>query len=233
MDFPAVDLVVDSLADLAPRGRHETVRVSHEPLERRLRYSPNDGGIMDTPSAVQAATKAAANVGFAISCHADVGRLLRVLAAAVRPDGAILELGTGVGVGLAWIVSGLGGRTDVHVLSVELDPDTAATAAKHEWPSFVRLELGDALDILRRGDHWDLIFADTLAGKWEGLDDTLEALSPGGVLLVDDMTPPIMSEIQRTRTIEVRNRLLTDPSLVAVEMRWSSGIIVCARRHDA
>jgi demethylmenaquinone methyltransferase/2-methoxy-6-polyprenyl-1,4-benzoquinol methylase len=188
---------------------------------------------MDMPSEVQAATTAAANVGFAISCHGDVGRLLRVLAAAVRPDGAILELGTGVGVGLAWIVSGLAGRTDVQVLSVERDPDTAATAVKHDWPSFVRLEVGDALDVLRRGDHWDLIFADALAGKWEGLDDTIEALGPGGVLLVDDMTPPIMSEMHRTKTIEVRHRLLTDPTLVAVEMRWSSGVVVCTRRHDA
>jgi demethylmenaquinone methyltransferase/2-methoxy-6-polyprenyl-1,4-benzoquinol methylase len=188
---------------------------------------------MELPSEVRAATEAAAKAGFGISCHGDVGRLLGLLAATVRLDGSVLELGTGAGVGLAWIVNGLVGRTDVRVLSVELDSDTAAIALRHDWPSFVRLEVGDALDVLRQGDHWDLIFADTLAAKWDGLDDTIEALMPGGMLLVDDMTPPLMSEMHRKKTIEVRNRLLGDPRLVAVEIRWSSGIIVCGRRHDS
>jgi hypothetical protein len=53
------------------------------------------------------------------------------------------------------------------------------------------------------------------------------------VLLVDDMTPhELVDDIHRTKTIEVRERLLTDDRLAAVEIGWSSGLIVCARQAD-
>ena len=65
--------------------------------------------IIDVPGGVQTAAKAATKAGFPLSCDPGVGRLLGVLAAGVPPHGAILELGTGAGVGLAWIVAGLVG----------------------------------------------------------------------------------------------------------------------------
>jgi demethylmenaquinone methyltransferase/2-methoxy-6-polyprenyl-1,4-benzoquinol methylase len=188
---------------------------------------------MDVPETVEQATRAAAAAGFAPSCDPGAGRLLSVLAAAVPRRGTILELGTGAGVGLAWIVAGLGGRIDVRVVSVELDPEVAGVAARNGWPDFVQLETGDALEVLRGSNRWDLIFADAPGGKWYGLDETIDALEPGGVLLVDDMTPhEFVDDIHRTKTIEVRERLLTDDRLAAVEIGWSSGIIVCARRVD-
>jgi demethylmenaquinone methyltransferase/2-methoxy-6-polyprenyl-1,4-benzoquinol methylase len=186
---------------------------------------------MSVPTTVEAAARAAADEGFTLSCEPGVGRLLSVLAAAVPPDGSILELGTGAGVGVAWITAGLAGRTDVRVVSVELDAEVAALAEKNEWPDFVHLGVGDALEVLHRGDRWDLIFADAQGGKWDGLDDTIKALKPAGVLLVDDMTPPsYMNEQHRDKTIEVRERLLADDRLVVVEIAWSTGIILCTRR---
>lgn len=189
---------------------------------------------MKIPSTVAAASRVAEERGFALSCDPGVGQLLGVLSAAVRPYGSILELGTGAGVGTAWIVAGLGDRIDVRVLSVELDEEIAAVAAKLDLPSFVELRRGDALDVLRSEDSWSLIFADAQGGKWEGLDDTIDALEPGGMLLVDDMTPPeFMNDMHREKTAEVRTQLLSDPRLQAVEIAWSSGIILCARAHDA
>jgi len=186
--------------------------------------------IIDVPGGVQTAAKAATKAGFPLSCDPGVGRLLGVLAAGVPPHGAILELGTGAGVGLAWIVAGLVGRTDVRVLSVELDADLGAVAARQAWPDFVQLESGDALEVVRRPDRWDLIFADAPGGKWYGLDDTIDALLPGGVLLVDDMSPAeFVDDLHRTKTADVRERLLTDARLVAVAMDWSTGIILCTR----
>jgi demethylmenaquinone methyltransferase/2-methoxy-6-polyprenyl-1,4-benzoquinol methylase len=188
---------------------------------------------MEVPNNVEQATLAAAAAGFSLSCDPGVGRLLSVLAAAVPPRGTILELGTGAGVGVAWIVAGLGGRTDVRVVSVELDPEVAAVAARNGWPDFVQLETGDALELLGRPDRWDLIFADAPGGKWYGLDDTIDALAPGGVLLIDDMTPPeFVDDLHRTKTLEVRERLLTDARLVVAEIGWSTGIILAARRSD-
>lgn len=187
---------------------------------------------MDVPARVKAVAHAATDAGFTLSCDSGVGQLLSVLAASVPREGTILELGTGAGVGLAWIVAGLARRTDVRIASVELDPEIAAVAAKNDWPDFVHLEVGHAIETLQSTDAWDLIFADAQGGKWEGLDDTIAALAPGGLLLVDDMTPAeFIDDMHRTKTIEVRERLLSDARLVAVEIGWSSGLILCARRH--
>ncbi len=61
---------------------------------------------MQTPAVVEAAQTASDAAGFTMSCDPDAGALLAVLAAAVPSGGSILELGTGAGGGVAWIVHG-------------------------------------------------------------------------------------------------------------------------------
>jgi predicted O-methyltransferase YrrM len=63
-------------------------------------------------------------------------------------SGRILELGTGVGVGLRWIAYGLGGRSDVAVESVENDQRTAMITAESGWPAAFDLRVGDAEQLL-------------------------------------------------------------------------------------
>ena len=70
----------------------------------------------------------------------------------------MLELGTGTGA--AWITHCLQGRDDVEVITVEIDAATAALAAQHRWPSWVRLVTGDGLEVTRSAGRFDLIFAD-------------------------------------------------------------------------
>ena len=122
----------------------------------------------------------------------------------------VLELGTGAGAGTAWIVSGLLPRTDVTVTTVEKDPQTAALAARGDWPQFVDLRVGDALGVLGESGTFDLIFADAQGGKWEGLDRTIAALGERGLLVVDDMnaTPEWTAE-QHTNQSRVWQTLLT------------------------
>ncbi len=183
----------------------------------------------DLPPIVVAAKGRASAAGFALSCEDDVGRLLAVLAAGVAPGGRILELGTGAGVGIAWLAHGIGSRDDVELTTVELDHDLAAAAAEAAWPPSVRLTEGDAVDHLV--GPVDLIFADAPAGKWWALDRTIAALAPGGLLVVDDMAPPSFADDEHERkTAEVRATLLDHPELCSVELGWSSGIIVSARR---
>ena len=183
------------------------------------------------PGVVEACQRAAA-AGFTLACEAGVGRLLAVLAAATQARGRILEMGTGVGVGTAWIVDGLADRRDVEVISVEMDPATAAIAARGHWPDCISLRVGDVLGLLSELGSFDLIFADAQGGKWEGLDRTIQALRPGGILLVDDMTPPTwLNEAHRRKTADVRRTLLTHPALVAAELAEASGMILATRRR--
>ena len=170
--------------------------------------------------------------GFEQSSADDVGRVLAVLAAAVRRDGRVLEIGTGAGVGLAWIVEGLGDRDDVELVTIDIDKElVTAVAEGDDWPHFVRFEVGDALELIPALEPLDLIFADAAAGKWYGLDHTIDALAPGGVVVVDDMNPTQWAdEEHERRTREVRAVLLQDARLIAAELDWASGLIIATRR---
>jgi predicted O-methyltransferase YrrM len=182
------------------------------------------------PVVVAAARRRAEVLGFTCSSHDGVGRLLAVLAAAVPPRGRVLELGTGAGVGTAWIVEGLGSRDDVEVVSVEQDPGRAAAVAEWSWPPWVRLVTAEALEALGSQGRFDLVFADARGGKWEGLDRTIAALAPHGLLLVDDMITAGQTEEDARRQEGVRAALTAHPGLQVVELDWASGVILCAAR---
>lgn len=185
------------------------------------------------PGAVAAAYDRARRHGFTLSCEPEVGRLLASLAAGVPANGSILEMGTGVGAGTSWIVHGLGARGDVRVVSADLDEGAAAVAREAAWPAWVTLRVADVLEILDELGRFDLIFADAQGGKWTGLDRTIAALRPGGMLLVDDMTPPAwVNDAHERHTARVRATLLAHPALVATELACGSGMILCTRRHD-
>jgi predicted O-methyltransferase YrrM len=184
------------------------------------------------PPLVAAATASARQTGFPMSCDPAVGQLLAVLAAHLPEGARVLELGTGTGVGTAWIVSGLLPRTDVTVTSVEKNPRIAAAATGHDWPPFVNLRCDDALDVLAEGGPFDLIFADAPGGKWEGLDRTVAALRPHGLLIVDDMTPqPVWTGSHRAAQDKVRQALASDPRLTSAELAVGSGVILSVRRN--
>lgn len=184
------------------------------------------------PELAQAAVDRARAAGFAYSSDPEVGLLLVTLSAGVPIGGRILEIGTGTGVGLAWLVDGLRGRTDVAVTSVEIDPVVAAVAADLDWPPYVELITGDVLPLLtEQPETFDLIFADAPGGKWTNLDATIHALQPPGRLLVDDMTPPRwLDEQHRDATASVRTELERHEQLVSVEMRVGTGVILSTKR---
>jgi predicted O-methyltransferase YrrM len=171
--------------------------------------------------------------GFVLSSEPDVGALLSCLAASVPERGRILELGTGAGYGLAWLVTGLGERTDVEVVTVDVDEALQRQVRSASWPSYVLVELGDGEALLPTLGIFDVIFADAPGGKTSGLGATIEALRPGGLLVVDDMELS-RHEDQRLRDAlaRVRQELHDDERLVCAELGYSSGVIVAARRRD-
>lgn len=72
-----------------------------------------------------AAERVASQAGFKKSCIPEVGRLLK-LAAAAKPDGVIAESGTSSGVGTAWLHSGLDAA---RLVTVERDEELARRVA--------------------------------------------------------------------------------------------------------
>lgn len=160
------------------------------------------------------------------------GRLLAALAAAVPRGGRVLEIGTGVGVGLAWLVHGLGARQDVEVVTVELDDAVQQTALSARWPPWVRFESGNGAEVVGRLGRFDLIFADAPGGKIFKLRRTVAVLREGGVIVVDDMDLARHADEQlRSALAVVRHRLLDNAELVCAELGFSSGVIVAVKRR--
>lgn len=188
------------------------------------------------PPAVARAHTRAVELGFSRSCTPAVGALLAALAGAVPPGGRILELGTGVGYGLAWLTHGLRGRDDVELTSVDAETELLERVADEDWPAWTRLRADDALRVLRDPTGYDLIFADAPAGKVDGLDLTIAALNAGGVLVLDDMNRrPDDPELHALwpQLQAVRRQVLDDPRLVCAELDCAGGVLICTRRHDA
>ena len=115
----------------------------------------------------------------------------------------VLEIGTGMRVGLSWIVTGLSGRTDVEVVTVERDRGCIEVVAAAQWPSWVQRVTGDVEDVRPALGRFALVFADTEGGKWTRLDLTLDALDIPAVLLVDDMNLDRYRFRRRTTLVNV------------------------------
>jgi demethylmenaquinone methyltransferase/2-methoxy-6-polyprenyl-1,4-benzoquinol methylase len=181
------------------------------------------------PERIGEATERAAQAGFEHSSEPGIGRVLMALAAAVRPGGRVLEIGTGLGVGTAWLIEGLAAGTDVELVTIESDPQRACLAAEAGWPSFVRPIVGDVVVELGGLGSFDLVFADAEGGKLYGFDLTLAAVEMRGILVLDDMRFQGRSPVIEEGVVKARRQILADNRFVCAEMNWSSGLLLATR----
>lgn len=128
-------------------------------------------------------------LGFDMGSERETGLFLRFLAS-LKPRGSFLEIGTGTGIGAAWLLDGMCG--DSKLVSVDMDEE-AMKIAKNFLDSDERVNFitGDGLEFLKtqKDKTFDFIFADTYPGKFVYLEETLNLLKPNGLYIVDDMRP--------------------------------------------
>lgn len=170
---------------------------------------------LTVPPLVARAVEGSRARGFTLSCTAEVGQLLGVLAAA-RPAGRIAESGTGCGVGAAWLHSGLG--TEATLVTVERD-EALAEAARQLFVADERVEVltGD-WRLLHEHAPFDVFFCDG-GGKRDDPDAVVEMLAPGGMLVLDDFTPSTAwPPLYEGAVDELRLTYLTHPRLSATEV---------------
>lgn len=169
---------------------------------------------MRAPPLVQRALALAAETGFERSCAPEDGALLHVLAGrrGVLRAG---EIGTGAGVGAAWIVSALPPGTPF--VSVELDANRAAAAATlFQHDPDVRILAGDWRAALPPEAPFDLLFVDAHDAK-DDADAVVGLLSPGGTAVLDDFSYDVGAADAR------RDTWLCHPGLAAVELWVTPG----------
>ena len=181
---------------------------------------------MHTPPLVLRAQELARSLGFTRSCTDETGRLLHVLAAE-RGRGRVGELGTGTGVGAAWIVSAL--EPTATFVTVEVDAERAAAAAElFRDDENVRVLAGDWHELMPAEAPFDLVFLDS--GKTRpDLDgeQVIGLLAPRGLVVMDDLRDG------RPALDVIRAFWLQHPRLAAVELAVSDeeSVILAARTH--
>jgi predicted O-methyltransferase YrrM len=168
---------------------------------------------------------------FGMASEPLTGALLRTLAAS-RPGGRLLELGTGTGLATAWLLDGMDQTSTL--TSVDNDSLVQAVALQclGDDPRLLLMNM-NAIDFLRNQtpQSFDLVFADAIPGKYEGLDLALAVVRPGGFYVIDDMLPQTNWPAGHAEKAQVlTERLARQEDFTLVPMVWSSGIIVAVRK---
>jgi predicted O-methyltransferase YrrM len=142
-----------------------------------------------TPPSIDAIQRETNALGFTMASEPATGAVLAVLAA-TKPGGRFLELGTGTGLGTAWLLSGMDANSRLD--SVDSDATVVAVARHHlGGDSRVTFHVRDGADFLRDAPRgaWDFIYADAWPGKFTLLQEALSLLRAGGIYFIDDLRP--------------------------------------------
>ena len=176
---------------------------------------------MTLPPRVARAKATAAALGFEQSCRDEDGMLMHVLAAR-RGIERVAEIGTGTGVGTAWLASAL--APGVLLVTAERDERLAEAGAElfADDPDVVVLH-GDWREVLPAHAPFDLIIVDSK----DDPDAVLALAVPGATIVVDDFSA------DRQRPDPRREGWLAHPRLVAVEIgtgETARAIVAVVRR---
>ena len=166
--------------------------------------------------------------GFITSIRNETGRLLAALAAS--RTGTLAELGTGCGVGSAWLSSGA--PKGARVVSAELDPALAEDVQRifADTPN-VDVIAGD-WSTLEQYAPFSLLFVD-VRDVMESIDVLADLLEPGGIVVLDDFVPcEVWPPISGGRVDTLREQWLTDERFAAVEVMIApdASVVIATRR---
>jgi predicted O-methyltransferase YrrM len=187
--------------------------------------------LIHPPRALAQILKRTADLRFDMASEQRTGALLRTLAAS-KPAGRFLELGTGTGIATAWLLDGMDAAselTSVDVNSSFQEVASEAFSADHR----LTLVTEDALAFRQPAAGYDLVFADALAGKYDGLDDALRVVKDGGFYAIDDMLPqPNWPDGHAAKVETLIATLAAHPGFQMIPLAWASGIVVAVRKRS-
>lgn len=160
------------------------------------------------------------------------GMFLRTLVAA-KPAGSFLELGTGTGLGTAWMLDGM--DENARLTTVESNENVSTIARRYlSRDPRVTFEIMDGSVFIQscrqQGRSFDLIFADAFPGKFSLLDETFSLLKRGGFYIVDDLLfRPSWTADYAARVDALITTLEQRTDVHITKLNWSTGVIVAAK----
>ena len=183
--------------------------------------------IIPLPPYYEQITSESVSLGFEMCSDLLTGSLLRTLVSA-KPGGEILEIGTGTGLSLAFILDGMDDSSTVTTID---NAEEFQAVARNYFGFDERITFynGDGNDWLRMNSDakFDLIFADAWPGKYMMLEETLAMLKPGGIYFIDDMNPqPNWPEGHDQKALALEKFLLQQEKFSVTVFNWSTGIIL-------
>jgi predicted O-methyltransferase YrrM len=182
--------------DLTGQERRTTAPTDRAGDRSPAESNPSSSAVDELPPLVLRAQTLAQRAGFPLTRRQaghggpsaslpGVGRFLAMLAAGCL-GGRIGELGTGIGIGAAWMASTM--PTDCVLITVEIDQHRAATARELlSVDPRVEVITGDAVRVLSTRAPFDLLFSDGGAGHDQAA--LVDLLRIGGRIVNDDVTP--------------------------------------------
>lgn len=169
-------------------------------------------------------------ISFSMPSDLQTGSLLRTLVA-TKKEGRFLELGTGTGLSLAWMVEGMSENSNL--ISIDNSSEYQNIAKKYFQESNVSFVCEDAEKwILNyKEEKFDLIFADAWPGKYVVLNETLNLLNSGGIYLIDDMLPQPNWPQNHDKNVEILIQNLEErKDIQLTKICWSTGLILITKK---
>jgi len=190
----------------------------------------NDTNIQNKPKILPKIHRKSEEIGFTMPSDIYIGTFLKSLIAS-KPRGRFLELGTGIGLSLSWMVDGMDGNS--HLITIDNDPELI-DIAKTYFGDDKRLEIicQDGTEWIKgyNGATFDLIFADAWPGKYSEIDEILDLIKVGGFYVIDDMSvQPNWPDGHEENVDRLVAYLEKRDDFTLTKMNWSTGLIIAVK----
>lgn len=192
----------------------------------------NDLNILDIPKIHSEIEKKSKEIGFTMPSDLYIGTLLKTLITS-KPKSNILELGTGIGLSLSWMIDGM--DSESKLISVDNDPKLIEIA-EYYFLKDERIQIicEDGTKWIQnyKGDRFDLIFADAWPGKYSEVDELLDLIKIGGLYIIDDMlAQPNWPDGHQENVDKLIEYLEKRKDFNLTKMNWSTGIMIATKKY--
>ncbi len=178
-----------------------------------------------------------------VPIHPGAGRVLQLVARMAGVRSAV-EIGTGAGVSLTYLLRGMGDAGVVTTIDVEPEHHKAAKrtlTAGGFAPARARMITGRALDVLPRltDGGYDLVLIDARKAEYpQYLEQALRLLRVGGILTVDNslwhgrVPDPAQRDEETTAVRQTLKSVRENESLEPMLLPSGDGLLVAVKHAD-
>ena len=192
----------------------------------------NDLNILDKPKIHSEIENKSIEIGFTMPSDLHIGTFLKTLITS-KPKSTLLELGTGIGLSLSWMIDGM--DSESRLISIDNDPKLIEIA-KNYFGQDKRVEIicADGTEWIKNHNEnkFDLVFADAWPGKYSEIEEILDMIKVGGLYIIDDMlTQPNWPDGHQENVDKLIEYLENRKDFNLTKMNWSTGIIIATKKY--